>query len=142
MWSIRRITKWLTFWTADTHDVADGGVLVYHVLQDEAEVLLQPLHARQRGPHRPLPQHRRAAEERWLVTLAGSLQTTSQLPRCHILQKIIQILNKFQTNFTKIQIFCTKKNHFIIRLFQGLLYHRTCKRDFPCSWPSLNSYLK
>ena len=25
---------------------------------------------------------------------------------------------------------------------QGLLYHRTCKRDFLCSWPSLNSYLK
>ena len=25
---------------------------------------------------------------------------------------------------------------------QGLLYHRTCKRNFLCSWPSLNSYLK
>ena len=25
---------------------------------------------------------------------------------------------------------------------QGLLYHSTCKRDFLCSWPSLNSYLK
>ena len=25
---------------------------------------------------------------------------------------------------------------------QGLLYHRTCKRDFLRSWPSLNSYLK
>ena len=25
---------------------------------------------------------------------------------------------------------------------QGLLYHRTCKRDLLCSWPSLNSYLK
>ena len=25
---------------------------------------------------------------------------------------------------------------------QVLLYHRTCKRDFLCSWPSLNSYLK
>ena len=25
---------------------------------------------------------------------------------------------------------------------QGLLYHRTCKRDFLCSLPSLNSYLK
>ena len=25
---------------------------------------------------------------------------------------------------------------------QGLLYHRTCKRDFLCSWPSLNSYLE
>ena len=25
---------------------------------------------------------------------------------------------------------------------QGLLYHRTCKPDFLCSWPSLNSYLK
>ena len=25
---------------------------------------------------------------------------------------------------------------------QWLLYHRTCKRDFLCSWPSLNSYLK
>ena len=24
---------------------------------------------------------------------------------------------------------------------QRLLYHRTCKRDFLCSWPSLNSYL-
>ena len=23
-----------------------------------------------------------------------------------------------------------------------LLYHRTCKPDFLCSWPSLNSYLK
>ena len=27
-------------------------------------------------------------------------------------------------------------------LLQGLLYYRTCKRDFLCSWPSLNSYLK
>ena len=26
-------------------------------------------------------------------------------------------------------------------LTQGLLYHRTCKRDFLCSWPSLDSYL-
>ena len=25
--------------------------------------------------------------------------------------------------------------------YQGLLYHRTCKPDFLCSWPSLNSYL-
>ena len=25
---------------------------------------------------------------------------------------------------------------------QGQLYHRTCKRDFLCRWPSLNSYLK
>ena len=25
---------------------------------------------------------------------------------------------------------------------QGLLYHRTCKGDFLCSWPSLNSYLE
>ena len=25
---------------------------------------------------------------------------------------------------------------------QGLLFHRTCKPDFLCSWPSLNSYLK
>ena len=25
--------------------------------------------------------------------------------------------------------------------FQGLLYHRTCKSDFLCSLPSLNSYL-
>ena len=25
---------------------------------------------------------------------------------------------------------------------QGLLYHKTCKPDFLCSWPSLNSYLK
>ena len=25
---------------------------------------------------------------------------------------------------------------------RGLLYHRMCKRDFLCSWPSLNSYLK
>ena len=26
--------------------------------------------------------------------------------------------------------------------YQRLLYHRTCKCDFLCSWPSLNSYLK
>ena len=36
--------------------------------------------------------------------------------------------------------------HFIYSLMycaeQGLLYHRTCKRDFLCSWPLLNSYLK
>ena len=25
---------------------------------------------------------------------------------------------------------------------QGLLYYRTCKPDFLCSWASLNSYLK
>ena len=25
---------------------------------------------------------------------------------------------------------------------QGLLYHRTCKPEFLCSWPSLNSYLQ
>ena len=25
---------------------------------------------------------------------------------------------------------------------QGLLYHRTCKPDFLCSWPSINSYLE
>ena len=30
----------------------------------------------------------------------------------------------------------------IISYYQGLLHHRTCKRDFLCSWPSLNSYLK
>ena len=30
----------------------------------------------------------------------------------------------------------------IMRLNLGLLYHRTCKPDFLCSWPSLNSYLK
>ena len=29
-----------------------------------------------------------------------------------------------------------------ICVYQGLLYYRTCKRDFLCSWPSLNSYLK
>ena len=29
-----------------------------------------------------------------------------------------------------------------IYTYQGLLYHRTCKRDFLCSWPALNSYLK
>ena len=29
--------------------------------------------------------------------------------------------------------------HYCIR--QGLLYHRTCKLDCLCSWPSLNSYL-
>ena len=29
-----------------------------------------------------------------------------------------------------------------IRHSQGLLYHRTCKHDFLCNWPSLNSYLK
>ena len=29
----------------------------------------------------------------------------------------------------------------IISFAQGLLYHRTCKPDFLCSWPSLNSYL-
>ena len=27
-------------------------------------------------------------------------------------------------------------------LLQRLLYHRTCTRDFLCSWPLLNSYLK
>ena len=27
-------------------------------------------------------------------------------------------------------------------IYQGLLYHRMCKQDFLCSWPSLNSYLK
>ena len=27
-------------------------------------------------------------------------------------------------------------------LCQGLLYHRTCKPDFLCSWPSLKSYLE
>ena len=32
--------------------------------------------------------------------------------------------------------------YIIIWLGQELLYHRTCKRDFLCSWPSLNSYLK
>ena len=26
--------------------------------------------------------------------------------------------------------------------YQGLLYYRTCKPDFLCRWPSLNSYLK
>ena len=31
-------------------------------------------------------------------------------------------------------------NIFCVR--QGLLYQRTCKPDFLCSWPSLNSYLK
>ena len=30
----------------------------------------------------------------------------------------------------------------IIHIYQGLLYHRTCKPDFLCSWPSLNSYLE
>ena len=30
----------------------------------------------------------------------------------------------------------------LFSLYQGLLYHRTCKRDFLCSWPSLNSYLE
>ena len=29
-----------------------------------------------------------------------------------------------------------------VRRNQGLLYHRMCKPDFLCSWPSLNSYLK
>ena len=29
-----------------------------------------------------------------------------------------------------------------IAMYQGLLYHRTCKPNFLCSWPSLNSYLK
>ena len=29
-----------------------------------------------------------------------------------------------------------------VRVNQGLLYHRTCKHDLLCSWPSLNSYLK
>ena len=33
-----------------------------------------------------------------------------------------------------------QKNY--LRSNQGLLYHRTCKRGFLCSWPSLNSYLK
>ena len=35
--------------------------------------------------------------------------------------------------------------HYLLDLIwhdQGLLYHRTCKHDFLCSWPSLNSYLK
>ena len=32
--------------------------------------------------------------------------------------------------------------YIILWLGQGLLYHRTCKRDLLCSWPSLNSYLK
>ena len=33
-------------------------------------------------------------------------------------------------------------NSLNLGLSQGLLYHRTCKRDFLCRWPSLNSYLK
>ena len=32
--------------------------------------------------------------------------------------------------------------HMSLTPFQVLLYHRMCKPDFLCSWPSLNSYLK
>ena len=39
------------------------------------------------------------------------------------------------------QEICNTLNRFIY-YSQGLLYHRTCKPDFLCSWPSLNSYLK
>ena len=34
------------------------------------------------------------------------------------------------------------KEKFKMSYYQGLLHHRTCKTDFLCSWPSLNSYLK
>ena len=50
---------------------------------------------------------------------------------------VIQSLNKHK----KIEKQNGNRNMFIY-LIQGLLYHRTCKSDFLCSWPSLNSYLK
>ena len=39
-------------------------------------------------------------------------------------------------------LFNPRKQTRLLAHFQGLLYHRTCKTDFLCSWPSLNSYLK
>ena len=38
--------------------------------------------------------------------------------------------------------YCRKITQYSKCQQQGLLYHRTCKPDFMCSWPSLNSYLE
>ena len=63
-------------------------------------------------------------------------------------------ITKLQTNFrdairirilifSNTIIFTAMGMSFIaIILIPGLLYHRTCKHDFLCNWPSLNSYLK
>ena len=47
------------------------------------------------------------------------------------------VLSGFQNKIQNLYILKIK-----IYIYQELLYHRTCKRDFLSSWPSLNSYLK
>ena len=54
----------------------------------------------------------------------------------------IYIIDIFLTSTVKLHKLQSVVNHTHITLNQGLLYHRTCKPDFLCSWPSLNSYLK
>ena len=50
---------------------------------------------------------------------------------------IIIIDNKIKNSISD-----TESKLYILWAVQGLLYHRTCKPDFLCSWPSLNSYLE
>ena len=56
-------------------------------------------------------------------------------------QYLIWAAKNIGNNGRSLKPWCLAIN-FCIALCQGLLYHRTCKRDFLCSWPSLNSYLK
>ena len=65
------------------------------------------------------------------------------LKELRINSKIIDfIVRIYREDSTNIQLDKNKEIEIEVTSGQGLLYHRTCKRDFLCSWPSLNFYLK
>ena len=59
----------------------------------------------------------------------GGIKKALKVDRCELVKEI------FITSNSDVITHVSSYN-------QGLLYHRTCKPDFLCSWPSLNSYLE
>ena len=107
----------------------------------EAECLLADLFTQ--GPGVALLQHHLVPEDvlRSLnVEFGHSFAEVHQFGVQIVHQNLQQENPMSNLNLSKFNTF--KYGILYTRLSQGLLYHRTCKRDFLCSWPSLNSYLK
>ena len=56
--------------------------------------------------------------------------------------RLITLINANSSWIKKYNYIYISLAAFFLCTLQGLLYHRTCKHDLLCSWPSLNSYLK
>ena len=99
----------------------------------------QPKVLQHRGCEIPHPK----LQQRWLFqSLAGQLchHGKNHSLRCCAVCRPRKVEKCLKVGHQRRSV--SRNSYQLLGRYQGLLYHRTCKPVFLCSWPSLNSYLE